>query len=202
MTPATFQAAAGVSRETMERLQCYAVLLCRWQTRINLVGAATLSDLWRRHLWDSAQLWPLLPVKIRGLVDLGSGAGFPGLVLAILGVLDVHLIEANARKSAFLREAARLTETSVIIHTARAETLTPWPADIVTARAMAPLDRLLALAAPFLTRPQAKALFLKGRTVEEELTAARKQWSMTVTQISSQSDPSGIILCVKKVHRV
>ncbi|VBB69630.1 rRNA small subunit 7-methylguanosine (m7G) methyltransferase GidB [invertebrate metagenome] len=202
MTPTMFQALTGVSRETMEQLQCYATLLCQWQTRINLVGPATLGDLWRRHLWDSAQLGPLLPVHARVLVDFGSGAGFPGLVLAILRGGDVHLIESDARKGVFLREAARVTGASVTIHTARAETLAPWPTDVVTARAVAPLGRLLFLMAPFLSRPDSVALLLKGRTAAEELATVRKQWSMTATQRPSRSDPSGIILCVREVRRV
>lgn len=202
MTPEAFQTATFVSRETIERFQYYAMLLYRWQARINLVSASTLPDLWRRHFWDSAQLWPLLPAHTQVLVDLGSGAGFPGLVLAILGVPSVHLIEADARKVAFLHEVARITGTSVTIHLARVETLAPWPANIVTARAVAPLNRLLALVAPYLSRPESKAIFLKGRTVGEELTTARKKWNMTITRNPSQSDPSGVILCVKEIFRV
>ena len=133
MTPMAFQALTKVSREKIERLQCYAALLCQWQARINLVGESTLVDLWRRHFWDSAQLLQIFPRNYHCLVDIGSGAGFPGLVLAILREGDIHLVEANARKGIFLHEAARITRTSVTIHTARAETLTPWPADVVTA---------------------------------------------------------------------
>lgn len=202
MTAETFQEVSGVSRETLERLQRYVAVLEHWQKRINLVGAATLSDVWRRHVWDSAQLKALLPATTRVLVDVGSGAGFPGLVLALLGVPEVHLVEADARKTAFLREAARVTETPVILHAARVETLSPWPVDVVTARAVAPLESLLALVAPFLSRPEALGVFLKGRNVEEELTMARKQWRMTVARIPSQSDSSGTILCVKEVYRV
>lgn len=201
MTPAAFQEVSGVSRETLERLQRYVAVLSHWQKRINLVGTATLADVWRRHVWDSAQLKPLLPAETRVLMDVGSGAGFPGLVLALLGVPEVHLVEVDARKSAFLREAARVTDTPVILHTARIETLSPWPVDVVTARAVAPLGSLLTLVAPFLSRPEALGVFLKGRNAEEELTTARKQWRMTVTRIPSQSDPSGVVLCVKEVYR-
>lgn len=201
MTPTVFQALTGVSDETMERLQCYATLLCQWQARINLVGQATLVDLWRRHFWDSAQLLNFFSKKTKVIVDIGSGAGLPGLVLAIMQGGDVHLVEANVRKSIFLHEVARITETSVTIHATRAETLTPWPADVVTARAVASLERLLPLAVPFLTRPNATAFFLKGRKIREELLAARKHWCMTVTQRPSLSDPSGIILSVKGVRK-
>src|SRR5437588_12718613 len=109
LSPAEFAAATGVSRETLARLDAYAELLRQWSPRINLVAASTLDDLWRRHVLDSAQLFPLLPPGAHSLIDLGSGAGFPGLVLAILGVPAVELIESDARKCAFLREAARGT---------------------------------------------------------------------------------------------
>ncbi len=202
MTPTEFQALTRVSRETIERLKCYAALICQWQTRINLVGQATLVDLWHRHFWDSAQLLQILPENSRVIVDIGSGAGFPGLVLAILRGGDVHLVESNIRKGIFLHEAARITGTSVTIHNARAESLAPLSADVVTARAVAPLEKLLPLAAPFLSHPNAVAFFLKGRKIKEELAAVRKLWRMAVTQRPSLSDPAGIILCVKEIRHV
>ena len=102
---AAFQAETGVSRETLDRLAAYEATLRKWQPKINLVGPSTLPDAWRRHFFDSAQLFPLLPESVRVLVDLGSGAGFPGLVLSIMGVPEVHLVESDSRKCAFLREA-------------------------------------------------------------------------------------------------
>ncbi len=202
MTPTEFQALTRVSRETIERLKCYAALICQWQARVNLVGQTTLFDLWQRHFWDSAQLLQLLPDNSKMIVDIGSGAGLPGLVLAILRGGDVHLVESNVRKGIFLHEAARITGTSVTIHTARAERLAHLSADVVTARAVAPLEKLLPLAAPFLSRPHAVAFFLKGRKIEKELMAVRKIWRMAVTQRPSLSDPSGIILCVKEIRHV
>ncbi len=199
LTIQEFQRLSNVSRETCDRLAVYLALLSRWQKRINLVGGRSLEDGWRRHFLDSAQLWPHLPRGATSLVDLGSGAGFPGLVLGIMGVAEVHLIESDSRKCAFLREAARETGTAVTIHTARIEDLTPWPVDIVTARALAPLDRLLPMAYPFLDLG-AEGLFLKGKGVFEELTAAEKSWMMTIATFSSQSDPDGVILHVKNVH--
>jgi 16S rRNA (guanine527-N7)-methyltransferase len=190
--------AFSVSRETEERLRAFADLLVRWQTRINLVGPATLKDLWRRHILDSAQLFPLLPSG--PVLDLGSGAGFPGLVLAILGAAPVHLVESDQRKCAFLREAARITGTEAVIHACRAEALAPFPVAAITARALAPLPRLLVLAAPFL-KPGTRCLFLKGRGSEHELTEAAKDWMMTVERIPSRSDPRGFIVSLSEVHR-
>src|SRR5271169_4319013 len=114
-----------VSRETLARLEAYADLLTRWSARINLVGRDTIADLWRRHFLDAAQLRPLVPDDTQSLIDLGSGAGFPGLVLAILGVPDVELVEADSRKAAFLREAARVAEASVTIRPCRIAAVPP-----------------------------------------------------------------------------
>lgn len=200
MSPEEFQQATGVSRETVERLAAYAELLVKWQARINLVGPDTLPDLWRRHLLDSAQVFPHLPQSIHRLVDMGCGAGFPGLVLAVMGAPDVHLIESDQRKCAFLREVARVTGTKVTIHNQRIEAVAPLGADVVTARALAPLDKLLGWAERHLC-PGGHALFLKGRGVEDELTMAGKEWNITFERIPSLSDPSGIILHCKEVRR-
>ena len=200
LTPAEFQAATGLDGTIVDRLAAYAELLVRWQARINLVGPDTIPDLWRRHMLDSAQLLPRLPAGAKRLVDLGSGAGFPGLVLAILGAPDVHLVESDSRKAAFLREAARVAETPVTVHAARIEKLSPLAADVVTSRALAPLDRLLGLAEPHLA-PGGKCLFLKGRAAEDELTAARKEWIITFGRTPSATDPSGIILEIGEVRR-
>lgn len=190
---ASFQERTGVSRETRERLTVYAGLLHKWQPSINLVGPKTLDDAWNRHVFDSAQLWPHLPAGVRTLVDLGSGAGFPGLVLAVMGVPDVHLIESDARKCAFLREVARATGTAVTIHNRRIEAVAPFPADAVTARALAPLPALLSWAAPFLSGG-GTALFLKGQTAEDELTEAGKSWTMTAERFPSLTEPAAAIL--------
>jgi len=159
--PQGFAEIVPVSRETLARLEVYAALLIRWSARINLVGRNTLVDLWRRHILDSAQLQPLVADSARSLIDLGSGAGLPGLVLAILGVPGVELIEADSRKAAFLREAARIAEVDVTIRSCRIQAVPPHPVDVVTARACAPLERLLGLAEPFLA-DKTECLFLKG----------------------------------------
>lgn len=200
MDAAAFQAATGVSRETLERLQAYADLLVKWQARINLVGPDTIPSLWLRHFHDSAQLFPLLPQGIHRLVDMGSGAGFPGLVLAVMGVPDVHLIESDARKCAFLREAARVSGTPITVHNTRIEALAPLGAEVVTARALAPLDKLLAWAQPHLL-PDGHCLFLKGRGHEDELTLASKEWNITVERVPSLSDPQAAILHLREVAR-
>jgi 16S rRNA (guanine527-N7)-methyltransferase len=198
--PEGFARLCPVSRETLARLTAYAELLCRWSGHINLVGRGTLEDPWRRHFLDSAQLYPLLPAGTRSLIDLGSGAGFPGLVLAILGVEGVALADSDSRKCAFLREAARAAGAKVAIHAGRIEDLPPRPFDIVTARALAPLDRLLGLAEPFLA-PGTRCLFLKGERAAEELTRARKGWKMAAAVHPSRSDPRGVILELQQVAR-
>jgi 16S rRNA (guanine527-N7)-methyltransferase len=200
MTPLEFQRLTDVSRETLARLETYAALLRKWQKAINLVSRDSLGDLWRRHMLDSAQLLPLLPKNTRILVDLGSGAGFPGLVLAALGVPEVHLIESDARKCAFLREAARGLGVAVQIRNCRVEEMPAMAADAVTARALAPLPDLLDLAERFLGS-HTICLFLKGKGVDEELTRAGERWSMTLARQSSASDPSGTILRLEHVHR-
>lgn len=192
-TEEDFRAETGVSRETLARLMAYADLLRRWQGTVNLVGAATLDDLWRRHMFDSAQLFPLLPEGARTLIDLGSGAGFPGLVLSIMGVPEVHLVESNQRKAAFLQEAARVSGANATVHPARIETLSPFPAGVVTARALAPLDRLVAYAERFIASGGV-CIFPRGRDVENELTALDENWKMRVVRIPSRTDSSATIL--------
>ena len=198
--PRGFAEIVPVSRETLNRLEAYAALLIRWSARINLVGRNTLVDLWRRHILDSAQLQAVFPDSARSVIDLGSGAGLPGLVLAILGAPGVELVEADSRKAAFLREAARIAEADVTIRSCRIQAVPPHPVDVVTARACAPLDRLLGLAEPFLG-PGSECLFLKGERVEDELTLARKHWTMTATLCQSVSDPRGVVLRLQQVAR-
>ena len=204
LSPEGFADLTDVSRETLEHLRSYAQLLRKWQKSINLVASDSLDDLWRRHILDSAQLFPLLPTETRKLVDLGSGAGFPGLVLAIMGVPEVHLIESDIKKTVFLAEVARTaglqTGTNPTIHRQRIEKMAGWSTDVVTARACAPLDRLLILAERFIG-PNTICLFLKGERIEDELTLARKQWRMVIERLPSASDPSGTILRLGQIRR-
>lgn len=206
-----FARTGNVSRETFSRLETYAALLNKWQKAINLVGKDTLPDLWRRHMLDSAQLASFIPAQgpnggSRTIVDFGSGAGFPGMVLAILAAdegrqWDVHLVESDSRKCAFLSTVARETKTSVKIHTVRIESMAVIPAHTVTARALAPLDKLLDYAESFMQQGT-ECLFLKGVNVGDELTAAHKSWNMQVEQLPSRSGPAGSLLHIREISRV
>lgn len=200
LTPEDFAVATGVSRETLSRLEAYAALLERWQSRINLVSGTTLSDLWRRHILDSAQLYPLVPDPGGQLVDLGSGAGLPGLVLAAMGIPHVRLVESDKRKATFLREASRAMGLTTDVIADRAEAMSPVRANTITARAFAPLPRLLALAEP-LIGPETVLVLPKGRSADEELTDALRAWTMAAERFPSLTDSSGVILRLKGVSR-
>ena len=190
-----FQRATGVSRETVARLEAYRRLLKTWQKAINLVGPKTLANAWERHFLDSAQLWPLAPEPARHGVwlDLGAGAGFPGLVIALMGASHVHLVESDQRKAQFLRTVIRETGAPATVHAVRAEALVPFPVDVITARAFAPLARLLSLAEPFWGEGTV-GLFPKGRDVELELTEAAKYWKLNPELIPSRTDAEARIL--------
>ncbi len=167
--------------------------------------AASLAAVWHRHVWDSAQLAPLIPQDARSLVDLGSGAGFPGLVLACLlrerpGFRTV-LYESTAKKCAFLEAAAARMEVQAEVRNARMEDAAPEPFDVVTARACAPLARLLGYAQQF-QGPRTVNLFLKGQTVGAELTEAHKSWRMKAVGHPSLTDPSGAILEIRELRHV
>ncbi len=199
---AEFAAVSGVSRETLARLKAYVGLLEDWNARHNLVSARSMADVWRRHVWDSAQLAPLIPPNASTLVDLGSGAGFPGLVLALLrDRLQVTLYEATAKKCRFLEEVAARLGLSVEVRNQRIEDAGRQVFDIVTARACAPLERLLSYAQHF-AGADTVCLFLKGQTVGSELTQARKSWRVKVTSIPSLTDPSGVVLEVRELTHV
>ena len=185
----------------MRRLEGFAALLAKWQRVINLVAPDSLPDIWRRHMLDSAALLPLIPKTAATVVDLGSGAGFPGLVLAIMGVPQVHLIESDSRKCAFLAEAGRLfAQGRATVLRGRIEAAPRSKADVVTARALAELPKLLAYAHPFL-KPDGICLFPKGKGVEDELTLAGQTWTMTVERLPNPADSSGTIMRIKGLAR-
>lgn len=187
-----------VPRETLDR---FAALLLRWNRTVNLISANDEPLLWDRHIGDSLQLVPLMVPRPDRAIDLGSGAGFPGLVLAIAAGIPFDLIEADKRKAAFLREAARITGAPVQVHAVRIEAARVAPAPLVTARALAPLPRLLSLAAPLLT-PDGTCLFLKGASAKAELTDAATQWHMQVQSVPSRTIPDACILRISHLSRV
>jgi len=206
--PDAFAAATGAGERAMADLGAYLDLLTLWNGRMNLVGPSALAEFWLRHAYDSAQLLALAP-KARVWADLGAGAGFPGLVLAILlkgetGGAKVHLVESMLKRCNFLCEVANQLDLPVEIHNRRAEDMQIGGVEVVTARACAPLQRLLGFAWPLLGasfREATIGLFLKGENVEQELTEARQTWDFHVERIDSRSDPSGQILRIERLTR-
>jgi 16S rRNA (guanine527-N7)-methyltransferase len=196
--------AQNVSRETIEKLELLERELRRWQAIKNLVGPATLDQIWERHIVDSLQLLSLAP-EAQTWVDLGSGAGFPGLVLAIAGAergLKVHLVESNSRKCSFLRHVSRLTDAGAAVHEARLETVIPsfiGKADVVSARALASLTMLLEWTEPLL-KAGTIGLFPKGRDAEIELTEARKRWTFDTDVLPSLTDSQARILRITSIE--
>jgi 16S rRNA (guanine527-N7)-methyltransferase len=190
-----------VSRETLARLAEYVGLLQKWNPVINLVSKRDAQDLWARHIRDCIQLQPLMPPGVASAIDLGSGGGLPGVVLAITSGVHFHLVEGDLRKATFLREAARICEAPVTVHAERIEAITLVPALLVTARALAPLPQLLALAERFLA-PTGVLLAPKGRNAEAELTAAARQWHMRVARTASITNPDATIFHITEVTRV
>ncbi len=178
-----------------EKILRYHELLVKWQRALNLVSPATISDARKRHFEDSLQVADLIPASARSLADLGSGAGFPGLVLAVARPgMEVHLIESDDRKCEFMRSVSRETLTPVIIHNARIEDV-DIQVDVITARALAPLAKLLGMAQRFYTaNPQATGLFMKGRTSREEIELARKEWAFKCRQHPSKTEKDAYIL--------
>ena len=207
-TPADFAVVFDVSRETLDRLAIYEALLRQWQKAVNLVAPSTLDAVWHRHFADSAQIVRLAP-HARSWTDLGSGAGFPGLVVAILlaeGASDpagITLVESDSRKCAFLREVARKTGIAVDILSTRIEQAATHTnlgsPEVVSARALAPLDRLLGLAAPLFT-PSTVGVFLKGRDAAAEVETAAKAWTFAVEMVPSITEASGRVVVVRNLQ--
>jgi 16S rRNA (guanine527-N7)-methyltransferase len=195
----SFQAATGATDAQMADLEAFRALLAEWNEVMNLVGPSALAEFWPRHAWDSAQLLQREPDALTW-ADLGAGAGFPGLVLAILlkgrPGAHVHLIESMAKRCRFLSEVVKNLDLPATVHNGRAEDLKGLKVDAVTARALAPMSRLLGYAQPFL-KQGAKGIFLKGQDVAAELTEATKYWKFEADLAPSLSSPSGRIVELK-----
>jgi 16S rRNA (guanine527-N7)-methyltransferase len=194
-----------VSRETEKRLDRFVEVLLLWQKTTNLVASSTLARLWTRHIADSLQLIPLAP-QARLWLDLGSGAGFPGMPIACALADEpsakVHLVESNGKKAAFLREAVRLTGVPAQVHQVRAEDFAKScaePVQVVTARALSPLKTLCDQAFPWIARGAA-GLFPKGQDVDAELTEAAKYWSIETSKVPSKTSPEGCIVVIRGLH--
>lgn len=197
--------AVSVSRETLEDLKTYEKILLKWNPRINLVSSSTLADLDQRHFEDSLQLLPLCPSNARSWIDIGSGGGFPGLVCAIASrTLNPYckfiLVESDARKCAFLNAVLREIPANATVLTARAEDLKLEGTDILSARALAPIEKLFELSIG-LRNNGTVCLFPKGASCEKEILQARREWSFTYSTVQSKTDPEGSIAVFSNVIR-
>ncbi len=186
----------NVSRETLDKFRAYLALLEKWQPRVNLVSQSTLVNAWQRHILDSAQLVRFYPPDAKKILDIGSGAGFPGMVLAIMGGVEVDLVESDQRKAIFLSTVIRSLGLPAKVHNQRIESLSNMAPDVVTARALASVPKLLKLIENQLS-PDTVCLFLKGESVEDELTKLQSYPTMTVMTYPSLSDPNGVVLKLK-----
>ena len=193
---------SNVSRETLADYQAWSALLLKWNRKINLVSPTALGDFWRRHALDSWQIWPHIPPNAKNFIDLGSGAGFPGLAMAIgckeQGHGHVTLVESAGKKTSFLRAVIRDLKLPATATSERAEDIEPKIYDVVTARAFAPLPRLFSYAQPFWGEGTI-GLFLKGEAVEEELTEASKTWRYNVEKVPSLSNGEGCLLKITEL---
>jgi 16S rRNA (guanine527-N7)-methyltransferase len=201
-----FVAEFNVSRETLDYFERYRALLIKWAAQINLVGPSTLSHFWERHMLDSAQVLPIAGQRINTVADFGTGAGLPGLVLARLlkdqnDASHVTLVEVSAKRCGFLREAARALDVSVTIVQEKIEDTKPFGVNIITARAFAPLEKLLGYSEPWM-QLGARALFLKGEDVQHEIDQASTNWSFQSRVTQSLTDSRGCVLEIINLQRL
>jgi 16S rRNA (guanine527-N7)-methyltransferase len=196
VTPDQVGELLNVSRETIDKFQCYLTLLQKWQRRINLVSNSTLADAWQRHILDSGQLAAYYPPQTRKILDVGSGAGFPGLVLAIMGGVTVDLVESDQRKAVFLSTIIRELALPANVHNQRIEAMPNLRPDVITARALAPVPKLLNLIETQMSA-ECVCLFLKGASVEDELTNLQSYSTMVATTHPSLSGSTGVVLELK-----
>ena len=197
---------ANVSRETIARLKQYEETLIKWNPKINLVAKSTIGSFWERHIEDSLQLFERIPAATERLVDMGSGGGFPGLVIAISSTETTNpatttLIESDHRKVAFLRTVLRESETQAKLVTGRIETVEPTAADVLTARALANLSQLLKYSERHLA-PNGRCLFLKGKNWREEVRLAQEAWQFRWNAVESKTNPEAVLLEIGEISRV
>ncbi|MGY8985078.1 MAG: 16S rRNA (guanine(527)-N(7))-methyltransferase RsmG [Sphingomonadales bacterium] len=201
-----FRQKINITDNQFSNLVIYANLLEKWQKSFNLVGPNTLMHLWSRHFLDSAQLLGLVQKNSnhqKGVtwLDFGAGAGFPGLIISILGGGKVNLVESCGKKCSFMRAVIRETGNSAVVHQERIEDLKPFNVDIITARALAPLKNLLRFSEPFVSQ-KVELWYLKGQDVDDELAEATKYWNADIDKYSSQTNRAGTILCLRNLSRV
>ena len=197
-----------VSRETYAKLCIFHETLIKWQNSINLISKDSINNIWERHFLDSAQLYTHVKCVTGNIFDFGSGAGFPGLVLAIMGRKNIHLVESDYKKCVFLREIARLTDVEITIHNCRIERLSNTDVDMITCRALAPLDKLIDYVEIFSSKSKnrnkkyPKLLFLKGKNFRHELFELNKKKKIKFKQYPSLTDRYGKILYISKVEEL
>jgi 16S rRNA (guanine527-N7)-methyltransferase len=189
-----------VPRETLERLTIFVELLKKWQNHFNLVSRGTIDNIWERHIADSLQLMSYLSNKGIAIADLGTGAGFPGMVLAISGYNNIELIEANGKKIGFLKEVARLTSTSVKLTNQRIEKCQLEDRQIFISRALAPLTDLLQYVSPF-TNSETSCIFLKGVSADQEIRNAQEKWTFEYTKTQSIVESTSSIITLKNIRK-
>ena len=194
--------AISFSKEIKEKLNIYSIILKDWQKKVNLVSNSTIENMWERHFLDSAQLYSLLPKQEKGSVvyDVGTGAGFPGMVLAIMGRKDIVLCESSKKKSVFLEEVKKQTHTKVIIDNIRAELLPHNTANSVIARAVKPLEGLLKIAEPLINR-KGLCIFPKGVNWKKELSIAEKFFYIEYDLVKSITSNESFIFVIKRIER-
>ena len=195
----------NVSRETYEKFVIFHKTLIKWQKSINLVSKSSIQNVWERHFLDSAQLYKITKTINGNIIDFGSGAGFPGLILAMMGNKKVHLVESDHKKCTFLREVAMLSETDVTIHNDRIENLEFFDFELITARALAPLNKLIDYAEGFVNKSltkqtNIKLLFLKGKSYKVEISELSQNQNFTIKEFGSITDKFGKILYINKIN--
>ena len=193
----------NVSRETYEKFIIFHKTLIKWQNSINLISKNTLENIWERHFLDSAQLYKITKDFKGNIIDFGSGAGFPGLILAMMGHKKIHLVESDQKKCTFLREVSMLSETNITVHNSRIENLEYFDVELITARALAPLNKLIDYAESFANKSSTKnkplkMLFLKGKSYRQEISNLIQKQDFSIEEFQSITDKFGKILYINK----